>query len=319
MRIFYNVFIVLLMSACLNVAGMKRVQEDQISRSSKKFKIETSRDELNQELIQVVGQQDLERVDDLIKAGADVNAHDQQTDESILYTAAILGNYDMAQKLLGYGAYVNSINTDLQSTPLHGAVFEDYISLAALLLKYGADVNAIDANGNTPLHLARPYAKSSENAGAGFQPSPMIELLISYGANPEIKNKDNQTPGDRAIHSGKEVPNSPTRKLYSDINSIRASLSASEANMQQLSQKELKQIIQGLSYDALKLVMLNLINSDNINEALKLRDEYITTEQADYLKGIPLLRKKLNMIKQQKLLLKNQNQNNFTDVDIFTI
>lgn len=314
MRIVYNVFIMLLMSACLNVAGMKRLQGNQIGRSLKKFKIESSRDELNKELIEVVVRQDLEKVDDLIKAGADVNAIDPQTNESILYIAVTLGNYDMAQKLLGYGAYVNSINTDLQSTPLHGAVFEDYIELAALLLKYGAHVNAIDANGNTPLHLARPYAKSSENTGAGFQASPMIELLISYGANPEIQNNNNQTSGDRAIHSGKEVPNSPTRKLYSDINNIRTSLLASKTNVQQ---EELKQIIQGLSYDTLKLVMLNLINSNNINEALKLRDEYITTKQADYLKGIPLLTKKLNIIKQQKLLLKNQN--NFTDIDIFTI
>ncbi|XP_053664765.1 ARF GTPase-activating protein Git [Anopheles marshallii] len=72
-----------------------------------------------------------------------------------LHASVRAGNLETSLRLLVQGADPNFYHEDKGSTPLHVAVKSGQLSQIELLLVYGADVNALDAQGNTPLELAR--------------------------------------------------------------------------------------------------------------------------------------------------------------------
>ena len=79
-------------------------------------------------------------------------------------------------------------------TALHAAMFQKNIKIVEMLIDYGLDVNAIGPkNGYTPLH----------DAVWGNNPAA-AKLLLEKGADPTIKNKEGQTPLEKAKSEGKE-------------------------------------------------------------------------------------------------------------------
>jgi len=78
---------------------------------------------------------------------------------------------------------VSSLATMQGQTPLHNAAWCGDVDEAKRLLRAGADVNAVNDEGNTPLI----YATVIPDNG------PMIELLLSHGADPNIVNGENLT------------------------------------------------------------------------------------------------------------------------------
>lgn len=79
-------------------------------------------------------------------------------------------------------------------TALHAAMFQKNIHIVEMLIDYGLDVNAIGPkNGYTPLH----------DAVWGNNPAA-AKLLLEKGADPTIKNKEGQTPLEKAKSEGKE-------------------------------------------------------------------------------------------------------------------
>ena len=119
----------------------------------------------------------------LIVAGADIEAQNVMQ-ERPLHTAATNGHPAVVQVLLARGADVNASGPGLR-TPLICAVtgFDDHSNVdartdvAKLLLAAGADVNApVPGSRFTPLR----YARSSQSSNIR-----MVELLLSYGANPD--------------------------------------------------------------------------------------------------------------------------------------
>lgn len=68
-------------------------------------------------------------------------------------------------------------------TPLMVAAFNGFDLSVSCLLQRGASVNAMNKEGNTALHLVY-LKKHTSTAG----------VLISFGANEEIRNENNQTP-----------------------------------------------------------------------------------------------------------------------------
>ncbi|TMW69735.1 hypothetical protein Poli38472_001891 [Pythium oligandrum] len=116
----------------------------------------------------------------------------RRPDEQKLIEAAGKGDLSRVKKLLEKGADVNALDK-YGRTALHLASFYGHSDVVGLLLGHVAcDVNALDKvrvlvsamlGGQTALH----YASSSGH-------SDVVRLLLGHGANPNLQNKDGETP-----------------------------------------------------------------------------------------------------------------------------
>ena len=133
----------------------------------------------------------LNRVIDLLAAGADVNAKDSDG-YTPLYSAVNKGNTEIVRALLTAGADVNAkFSNSYGATLLHdfmdGDEPESFGEIAKLLLAAGADVHAKDSYGNTPLHDV-----------ATFDNTEIVKTLLAAGADVNAKNRYGLTPMDFA-------------------------------------------------------------------------------------------------------------------------
>ncbi|XP_058458322.1 ARF GTPase-activating protein Git [Malaya genurostris] len=72
-----------------------------------------------------------------------------------LHASVRAGNLETSLRFLVQGADPNFYHEDKGSMPLHVAARSGQLSQMELLMVYGADVNALDAQGNTPLDVAK--------------------------------------------------------------------------------------------------------------------------------------------------------------------
>ncbi|KAM7188963.1 hypothetical protein V8F33_010297 [Rhypophila sp. PSN 637] len=100
-----------------------------------------------------------EAVVELLKAGADVNAKDDDGGTPLQW-ASRNGHNSVVQQLLVAGADVNAKAID-GGTPLHWASGNGHDSVVQQLLEAGADVNAKDYYGGTPLEWASASGHNS--------------------------------------------------------------------------------------------------------------------------------------------------------------
>ena len=111
-------------------------------------------------------------VERLVRAGADPNAA-LPSGETVLMTAARIGNVDTVNALLAHGADVNANKHWQGHTALMWAVAEGHADVMKVLIEHGADVHARSSyRGSTPLLLA---------ARAGNVDS--ARLLLAAGAD----------------------------------------------------------------------------------------------------------------------------------------
>jgi ankyrin repeat protein len=111
----------------------------------------------------------------LIEAGADINHRDEQDHETALILAAANGHAAVVAVLLNAGADVNLVcNAELgaskhlvPATALSIAAANGHDACVALLLQAGADIHKTNANGHTPMDLAKREVKRCE----GFTPA----------------------------------------------------------------------------------------------------------------------------------------------------
>lgn len=82
-------------------------------------------------------------------------------------------------------------------TPLHHAVrFRSPVAVETLL-EHGAAVNQIcKRSGSTPLHRAVTPTGAPGTGGKDEEARRIIEILLRYGADPTVKNKNGKTPAD---------------------------------------------------------------------------------------------------------------------------
>jgi len=92
-----------------------------------------------------------------------------------------IASYKEMEQLLLLGANPNDIDSS-KKTALIIAIENDREDLVELLLQYKTNINAQDSKGDTALHYAL-YANVSNQT---------IQTLILHGANPLMKNNDNQ-------------------------------------------------------------------------------------------------------------------------------
>lgn len=94
-------------------------------------------------------------------------------------------NIDGVRRLIKKGIDLNKID-DFEFTPLHMAVNCGNLGIIELLIIEGADVNKIDKDGIPPLLCI----------GGGDE--QILKMLLEYGANPNIKDKNGRTALDQA-------------------------------------------------------------------------------------------------------------------------
>ena len=116
---------------------------------------------------------DAAQVGDLIRMDPDLLQARDTDGSTALHCAAWKGHPAVVDLLLRAGADVNAHNANDHwgTTPLHAAAHANQAAIAQLLLDHGADINAQDGSGRTPLqhtgfHNAKAAARLLQQHGA---------------------------------------------------------------------------------------------------------------------------------------------------------
>lgn len=193
--------------------------------------------------------------------GARAN-HADAVGHTSLHKCAFMGFNEMALLLLRHDHTLVNVQDMSSSTPLHVAAWAGNQHLAALLLEHRADANAADLSGNTPLHRATLegheevmrvlLANGASALSLGTEGSSALhfaalsapvgdgelrlaELLLAYGADPQVTNRHGNTASSLAEHQGrqrlaqrlKEGVSGATGSVISSLNASAASQLAS--------------------------------------------------------------------------------------------
>ena len=129
----------------------------------------------------------------LLKKGANIEARNDMN-QTPLHLATQLGNCEIIQLLLDFKADINAIQTwKTTKTPLQIAIIKDDVKATRILLKNGANPNLAPTNqlgfGLIPIHI-----------GITLKVFDIVELLIAYNADLNLKDHRGYTPMHWAIH-----------------------------------------------------------------------------------------------------------------------
>lgn len=140
----------------------------------------------------------LHMVDALIKAGANINAPDDNG-KTPLYLAIEKDNPGMVCRLVEAGANAKDRTEQADAPPLiHAVGVRNEIEIMKILVDQGADVNACDVLGFTVAHHAVMFS---------YDRSAALEYFVEAGGDLEIKNQGGRTAYDMALllHDGEAI------------------------------------------------------------------------------------------------------------------
>jgi hypothetical protein len=131
----------------------------------------------------------------LLRHGVPVNVQDSEN-YTPLTLATYYGHRDVVQCLLEHGADVDWVDSD-DWTPLNTAAYCGDAGVVRVLLQHNANVNPRDTH--HPLHS---ITWGVRDRGPGGDYSQVALLLLEYGANPNARSTEQQTP----LHLLSDIP-----------------------------------------------------------------------------------------------------------------
>ena len=120
--------------------------------------------------------------------GGDINVQNREGWTPI-YTCAVVGNYNMAKKLIEAHANLELRTYDKGNTPLHAAINNEHVDVAQLFIENGSPIISLNMTGSTPLHKAMKTSKML----------PVVKALLERETFLFVKNLKSRTPFDIAI------------------------------------------------------------------------------------------------------------------------
>ena len=167
----------------------------------------------------------------LLKLGANPNTNGLGDQNSLHFAAKSGVGHEIMKELIERGADINAVTDDKNETPLFYATRYDYQESIEILLDYGADVNVANTGGWTALYNAtsmnRPGRKitvakllahganvdgtgeTGKNSTPlhhafhdGSEGEKIVRMLLMYGANVNIQNRQGETPLMMAARKG---------------------------------------------------------------------------------------------------------------------
>lgn len=147
-----------------------------------------------------------------LENGTDLNTQDPQSGITALSWAIFTGSVEIAEQLVKAGADVNAKNRD-GGTSLHEAAFMGRDRIARILLQNGADMDAMDDNGQTPLNRAQAdwtgiYERVMElqvkldSVKAYYGRTRIATILTQYESTGKLPNVKTQNRLWRALTTG---------------------------------------------------------------------------------------------------------------------
>ncbi|KAL9643595.1 hypothetical protein ABK040_010207 [Willaertia magna] len=134
-------------------------------------------------LLNAIKIQNIEMVDFLLRAGADVNAFDEKGKNSPILLASALGNVDICNLLLSNKASLNEVSdVEENKSALHNACKNGSIEVVKKLLENEANISATDKYNRTPLFDACEKDRPE-----------ICELLMEKGSNVDHTDKEGFT------------------------------------------------------------------------------------------------------------------------------
>lgn len=134
-------------------------------------------------LLDAVSRDNLAKVEELLKNGADVNETDS-LNRTPLHVAAGAGQIKIVQELLECGANVNTADA-FGKTPLHVAAEAGHVEAVRELLEYGANVNATGGFfDKSPLHYAAGTGRLEVVLELLANGAVSANKVCAYGATP---------------------------------------------------------------------------------------------------------------------------------------
>lgn len=260
-KFFLLVSFALLMSACkaddIDAAKMKSSEKAFNERQSKELvaymSLETMFPDANaRSLAKAAGEGRVNQIDDLVSRGIDVNSRGTK-DATPLFWAMKSDSVNGFKKLLELGADPNVIFGD-GGTVIHWAVQLENSSFLKLALEHGGNPNLVAGQRKlTPLFKA---------IGSRDSDIPFVNMLLKYGADPNVKESRGNTPVIMAAGLGRydiayvllnngadyTLKNNYDENLLDRIASMRSAFVSGSAQ-----EKSMKQVIGWLSERGVKV------------------------------------------------------------------
>jgi len=215
----------------------------------------------NTALMNAARSNNLEMVQMLIKAGANVNTRDQDDLTVLMHAAVTNSPMVIIQALIQAGADINAI-TNKGDTALMFAARFGHLAPVKELIKAGAHVNIKNCCGQTPLILATDWLNSAQNN------HEVVQTLINAGAHVNVEDCRGFTPLILAAKNGSLKMVQALIQAGADVNAQKYDNTA--AYVEKGSPQLIKMLIsRGLYYSTVKDGITQILPSDYGSFTLK--------------------------------------------------